>query len=287
MNYLKVIVLITVLLSSIVAHAQLSTVEYQVTSSKTLPGNLYYGVYTRTGFNTDSCYTVFLLHGLGGSYKSFFYKGLQKAMDSLYACSNLPPLRIITPDGKRSYFMDSADSTYLWETWFMNEFLTYLSTQHIIDTSRCIMAGFSMGGFGALNLNVKYPQLKSCIAISPAVRNDRILLSLSNNAYNNKYAKALGPNLESLNRITEHWKKNNIFYQLNWEKAKQLKNTFIYISCGDDDFLNPGVSLAHLILYDYGIAHEFRIYNGSHNWDYFMPSFSDGLLTFFSTHYSH
>jgi S-formylglutathione hydrolase FrmB len=52
----------------------------------------------------------------------------------------------------------------------------------------------------------------------------------------------------------------------------QKKAVRWYIDCGDDDFLYEGNSLAHIAMKKKEIPHEFRIFDGAHNWTYWRNS---------------
>lgn len=56
-------------------------------------------------------------------------------------------------------------------------------------------------------------------------------------------------------------------------------NYSIYLppDCGDDDFLYKGNSLMHIILRERGVDHEYRVRDGSHNWEYWRTGIYAGL----------
>src|SRR6185503_12203947 len=63
--------------------------------------------------------------------------------------------------------------------------------------------------------------------------------------------------------------KNYSVLQLIKNLPEDQKNSVRwYIDCGDDDFLFEGNSLAHIALRKREIKHEYRVYDGGHNWTY-------------------
>jgi S-formylglutathione hydrolase FrmB len=52
----------------------------------------------------------------------------------------------------------------------------------------------------------------------------------------------------------------------------QKKKVRWYIDCGDDDFLYEGNALVHIAMRKKGIAHEYRVRDGIHNWVYWRKS---------------
>ena len=94
---------------------------------------------------------VLMLHGLGDDDLGF------RGNISYYAQSSLP-LMIILPEGERGYWTDGLLGKYA--TWAVEAFemerkRLNLSTQ----PCRTIIAGVSMGGFGALNIGLEHSDI--------------------------------------------------------------------------------------------------------------------------------
>ena len=79
----------------------------------------------------------------------------------------LPPVIAVYPDGtKNSWYADSKDRTILIETHIIREIIPWIDTNYNTKPSRGfrVIQGFSMGGYGASLLAVKFPELFSvCI----------------------------------------------------------------------------------------------------------------------------
>ena len=149
--------IILIIFTSVSLFAQKNEVYYNTFYSKILGSNSSYGVFENIHSSQDTLKIplIILLHGLGGDYKSFFYKGLDQDIDSVNAVSTLPDFILITPNGHKSYFIDSYNEDYKWEAMFVNELLPELIHEFPVDTEKIIISGFSMGGYGALNLIFK------------------------------------------------------------------------------------------------------------------------------------
>jgi S-formylglutathione hydrolase FrmB len=85
----------------------------------------------------------------------------------------VPPIILIFPNGGvNSFYADSPDGSFPIETTIIGELIPHVdATYRTISTreGRAI-AGFSMGGFGALALGMKHPELfSSILAYAPAL----------------------------------------------------------------------------------------------------------------------
>ena len=78
-----------------------------------------------------------------------------------------PVIVVFVNGGRRSYYADGADGKILAETTIIRELIPHIDgTFRTIPEKACrVLHGFSMGGFGALKLAMKYPGL-FCAALS-------------------------------------------------------------------------------------------------------------------------
>lgn len=98
-------------------------------------------------------HTLFLLHGLTGTYTDWLLHGnaLRLATERNIA--------IVMPDGQRSFYLDQPYALR-WETWLSTE-LPELLEQHMklpLSRDKLGVAGLSMGGYGAMRLGLHHPQ---------------------------------------------------------------------------------------------------------------------------------
>ncbi len=108
---------------------------------------------------------IYSLHGRRGFNQNggAFHPPIKKAI----ADGVLPPVIAVYPDGtKNSWYADSKDRTVLIETHIIREIIPWIDTNYNTKSSRGfrVIQGFSMGGYGASLLAVKFPELFSvCI----------------------------------------------------------------------------------------------------------------------------
>jgi S-formylglutathione hydrolase FrmB len=135
-----------------------------------------------------------------------------------------------------------------------------------------------MGGYGALRFAFGHPELFGSVSVqSPA------LITESPREINADLHNA-GPLTQLLASVfgnpinIPHWQQNNPF-ELARRNKLQIKTQAIYINCGQqDDFgFQEGAEKMHKQLAAEGVAHEFHLYPGSHNADYFLSHLGETI----------
>jgi S-formylglutathione hydrolase FrmB len=124
-----------------------------------------------------------------------------------------------------------------------------------------------MGGYGALHMAMKYPQMFSAVSSHMGALIEKIPAALTD-------ARELGRGLSFLGEVfgrpfdRAYWERNSPFTLAR--QASGLARLKIYFDCGDEDGFgfDAGTQAFHELLKSRGIAHEFHIYPGRHNWDY-------------------
>jgi S-formylglutathione hydrolase FrmB len=139
------------------------------------PAEQQLAVYLPPGYETGTQrYPVlYLLHGIVGTYKDFTeWLKIAPAMDALIAAGTRPFI-VVMPNGGNVYggaFYSNSPVVGNWETYITSELVAKIDREfrtHARASSRGI-AGHSMGGFGAINLGMKHPDVfGSVYAISP------------------------------------------------------------------------------------------------------------------------
>ncbi len=248
-------------------------------SSKYLHGVSEYSVYLPPSYSVDSQKKfglMYLLHGYGGNENSWIRRcKIKSILDSLISENAMPELIVIMPDAKNSYYINDYLGKFNYEDYFIKELLPHINQNFRIDSSKKpAICGLSMGGFGAIILPVKHPEIFShSISLSPAVRTPKIFSGLPQEKYNSYFGNLFGHDLASEERITEHWKKNSPFFMIDSSNVSNISNTKWYIDCGMYDFLFPANRAFHNFLLDFNVPHEFHMRIGKHNWEYWRKGF--------------
>jgi S-formylglutathione hydrolase FrmB len=106
---------------------------------------------------------VYFLHGLPGSASDFFEAGGATALDRLFA-SGVPPFVLVAPTGSGqahpdTEWADSVDGRDRLETYLVDKVIPAVEGPNRRDAAHRVLAGFSMGGYGAANLALRNANL--------------------------------------------------------------------------------------------------------------------------------
>ncbi|MEZ5106990.1 MAG: alpha/beta hydrolase family protein [Draconibacterium sp.] len=248
--------------------------------SKIVNYTVKYSIYLPPDYYTSerSYPVVYLLHGYSDDETGWIQFGeansiADKAINSGDATSCI----IVMPDGKVAWYSNSYDGKDRWEDMFTDEFIPFIEKNYRIRSKKEFraIAGLSMGGYGALTLSMRHPDLfSSCVAMSSGTFTDEEILN--GDMYDRYFGHIYGP--KPKNEVSESWKAYNPIHLAETVDKEKLKSIRFYIDCGDDDFLYKGNSTLHIKMRDLQIPHEYRVRNGSHSWSYWRTGLYDGLM---------
>jgi S-formylglutathione hydrolase FrmB len=113
---------------------------------------------------------VYLLHGASQDEAGWVRDGgIDALADKLIARRDIPPCIIVMPAGYMSWYVDAEEKM---ETAIVEDLIPEIERRFRTKRSRDSrsIAGFSMGGYGALRLALRHPDLFSAAALlSPAI----------------------------------------------------------------------------------------------------------------------
>ena len=243
--------------------------------SEALGRDYKYTVYLPDSYKKDDKkYPIlYLLHGAGGDENEWLAKGgLRETMDAMIARKLIKPMVVIMPGHTAAWWVDGAKEKG--ETALVKEVMPHAEARYRIDAVRSnrLIAGLSAGGFGALNLIMKYPQMFAASAIlSPAVY-DPVPPSHSSGVRqppfqkDGKFDADLWKSLNYVSHI-EGYKKSGVIVPL-------------YINTGDHDTFSIAFHAATLferLRLHQPDAIELRIVNGDHEWMVWRDTLADAL----------
>ena len=220
---------------------------------------------------------LYLLHGGGGKIGTKRHQRLieefklKETLDKAISDTSITPMIVIIPDAGMSYYMNNINGDYQYEDYFINELIPHIEKSYRCETGKnnTGIAGFSMGGFGALLYSLQYPNKFSAVAaIGPAIRTDNEIQEMPHEQYLRRYKSAVGNVNKEDERITNFWHSNSILYLFQNLPKEQEDQVKIQIVIGDEDYLYRGNSELHVIMNDKNIAHEYRVVDGKH-FEYF------------------
>jgi enterochelin esterase-like enzyme len=160
--------------------AEPGTIAPAAVRSATLGEDINYNVYLPAEYEeSDRRYPViYLLHGRGDSMSA--WTQVKSRLDELIGSGEIPPTIAIMPDApwssRASWYVDSAytgaDPGRPVETALLEDLVPHVDATYrtIADRTGRAVAGYSMGGAGALRYSLAHPDLfGAAIALSPAV----------------------------------------------------------------------------------------------------------------------
>ena len=257
-----------------------------VMHSDILGRDMNYSVYLPAGYrdDTDKRYSVvYMLHGYGDNHNSWNGKYLHAntKVDNLEA-RGLSEMIYVFPQGFTTYYCNTYDGKYDYMEFFVKEFIPYIdsSLRTIADKEHRGITGYSMGGFGAMVLAEKHPELFACSApLSMSFRTDAQYMTESAGGWDHQWGRIFGGvGQYGAARLTDYYIAHNPYRQFCDTNRAELETVNWFLTCGDDEeqLLVANDSL-HVLLRDRAFAHEFRVANGAHTSSYWMDALSEVL----------
>lgn len=244
--------------------------------SAVLQRNWSYNIYLPANYDTsDSAYPViYLLHGNGGNEASWD-EGM-RVIDGLIQAGKLRPIIAVAPASGSSWWVDTLEP---FETATIRDLAPHIDTAYrtVKERGGRALAGFSMGGYGALRYVLTYPEVFSTATVlSPAIY-DRQPPSSSSARISGAFGFPYDPDL---------WTRLNYPAALTSYKSLEFEVP-VFIAAGDGDWNEPegwqyNVEYQSVLLYeqlnkDAGSPAALRIASGGHDWRFWKPMFVEGL----------
>lgn len=222
----------------------------------------------------DDLPVVYLLHGANEDEYSWIKKGgVTETLDGLISRGRLRPTIVVMPTvGPDSWWVDGNVKKA--GTALMKELIPYIEKKYkaINDRNGRAIAGLSMGGYGALNLSLRYPtQFCAAGIISPAIY-DPLPPETSSARKSPQFFTQNAFNPES-------WMALNYPVNLQSYSQSNLRVPMWIVSGGNDHF---GIALMAAQLHSRLMKIqpeqvEFRVIEGDHEWMTFRDALPDTL----------
>lgn len=106
---------------------------------------------------------VVFLHDYFGSSAVLWRSGAAAEIVRRMASGEMPPVAVLAPGGGRGFWSDSHDGRRRYESWVADELLPRVERATGVggDRTRRQVTGISMGGYGAMKLQLRRPELFS------------------------------------------------------------------------------------------------------------------------------
>jgi len=245
-------------------------VECNSIPSKILARNVAYCVVLPASFDADKTKhfpILYALHGLGDNEQFFVHSGLWNLIEDLRDRGELKDFLIATPAGGASFYINSKDGRVRYEDFLLQEFFPFLEKRYRVSPGRAnrAISGVSMGGYGALHLAFRHPQLFTAVSAHSAALIEKLPNFLG--AAQSPRSRVLG-GVFGIPPDIAFWNANS---PLVLARSANLAGLRIYFDCGDqDDYgFEAGATGLDKILSARKIGHEFHLYPGRHDPYYF------------------
>ncbi|MBD2721018.1 alpha/beta hydrolase [Hymenobacter armeniacus] len=222
---------------------------------------------------------LYLLHGAWGHFDNWLSKTPDKQL--LHRLADQYNLIIVNPEGETfSFYLDSpvkADSKF--ETYLTKEVIPAVDQAYrtVRDRRGRVISGLSMGGYGALSLSARHPDLY-CAAGSMS---GALELSSANRKFTPEEAawrtKNLTPILGSEADNPTFFSANSVINMVDQIHRNGLPLIF---DCGvDDGLLEINREMHRRLVYNH-TPHDYTERPGGHTWEYWQAALPYHVLFF-------
>jgi S-formylglutathione hydrolase FrmB len=277
-------ILLFLLCAAGLATAQ-SRIDCSALNSHILKRVVRYCVYLPSGYDAGASQhpairypVLYFLHGLGDNEQTLFNSGGWTLLDDLRNQHKMGDFLIVAPEGRRGFYVNSADGSVRYSDFVLQEFMPYIEGKFRIRAGRAgrAISGISMGGYGALRFGFAHPELFSAVSAQSAAlitESPQQLDSASQTGV--PILTVLGP-VFGKPIDARHWNENNPLL-LAKKNEVGLRKQAIYFNCGQDDNygFEKGAARLHDELLGEHVLHEYHAYPGDHSLTYFLSHFAE------------
>jgi putative tributyrin esterase len=194
----------------------------------------------------------YLLHGLSDDHTIWMRRtSIERYVEGL-------PLVVVMPDGGRGWYANALEG-FAYEDDLLKDVIGLVDRTFPVKAERAgrAIGGLSMGGYGAVKLGLKHPELFASVnshSGAVGVQSDPKLIKDLNPEFERIFGKAPKGGAEDLAAIVG---------RIDHGLLPALR-----LDCGTDDFLLEENRTFHRLLESLHIAHEYQEFPGGHNWAY-------------------
>jgi enterochelin esterase-like enzyme len=214
---------------------------------------------------------LYWLHGGAGSQREGAW--MVERIDAEIRSGNLPPFLVVLVQGLPDVrYINSKDGTRPVEDVIVRDLIPHIDSTYrtIARRQGRAIEGMSMGGFGALRLGFKYPNLFGAVsALAPSIKPMQQEPPVVREPFGNDQA---------------YWDQNGPWNIVKEHAAEIRARTKVRLLVGDQDPLLAPVKDYDALLTSLGIGHQFAVVAGAHHrYDEIVSRLPDDALQFWKT----
>ncbi len=194
---------------------------------------------------------LYLLHGLSDDHSIWHRRtSIERYVEGL-------GLIVVMPDGHRSFYCNSSSPDGLaYEDHMTKDVVGFVDNTFptIRRPAGRAIAGLSMGGYGAVMLAMRHPDLFGVAASHSGA------VAILNRPLRDR---------PDVTRLLKAYPKSEYdCFAIARRFAKGRAKLHLRLDCGTEDHLIDGNRRFHALLEKLGIAHQYAEFPGAHTWDY-------------------
>jgi S-formylglutathione hydrolase FrmB len=208
--------------------------------------------------------TLYLLHGYSGNCTDWLLNGQVNEISRQYQ------LAVVMPSGNNGDYVDQPKSGILGSTFVSRELVDFTRKLFPLSDRRedTILAGFSMGGYGALyNAMKRYDVFGHAIALSAS-----FMPPIPKGDAERAYFEALHGDVAT---VTETDRNLKLTAKTLLASGRVLPD--LYIACGYNDVFVPKSRDYSAYLTEIGFEHTYEEGPGTHDWSFWNAYLRRGL----------
>ena len=215
---------------------------------------------------------VYLLHGGGGGFRDWSnYSDVAGYAER--------GLILVMPEGNSSYYTNSADHPQdRYEDYVVHDLIADVERRFpaVSDRAHRAIAGVSMGGFGAVVLALKHPDLFIFAGgLSSALDVPSRPFSIKRVGQYRQHSSIFGPWGSQGRRGSDPF--------VLVRSADPAQTPYLFLTCGDQESLLPTNRRFAAMLLARHFSYEFHTMPGSHDWNQWnrdLPDLMKSLITY-------
>ena len=258
-----------------------SRVEFREFSSPALGEQGEYSIFLPPAYDQEpdrQFPVIYFLHGMNNDHTSWAvgrYGNIPLLVENLLLKGKIPQFLMVYPNGHNRFYTDLLDGTQKNEQFIHKDLIQEIEKHFRVKKGRGnrSIAGTSMGGYGALKIAIKHPELYSSVVAGSAIvllgedPSEQILASPSRRV--ESFVRLFKP-VFGIPFDRDHWLENSVEILA---RNADLKDLRIYMSYGTEDRyrdafpMEQGLERIDQILTEREVSHVFRVFEGEpHGW---------------------